>query len=116
VFLAFLFFAVQLLFNLFATSAVTSAGYDAAQRVATSGVDISDRSRLQAEERAAEARARDILGRYGRTVSFVWDVDAARVRLRLQVENPHLLFGGLSGGLPFTHVDRTVTVRVEQLR
>ena len=39
VFLVFLLFAVQLLFNLYATSAVTAAGLDAARVVAAQQVD-----------------------------------------------------------------------------
>src|SRR3954452_14344588 len=88
VFLGFLFFAVQLLFNLYATSVVTSTTYDAARRVATVGHPAT-RSDIE----RAEASARDALGGYARRVTFEWDVasDPSIVRLHVTARNPRFL-------------------------
>src|SRR5687768_13185417 len=72
VFLALLLFAVQLLFNLYAASAVTAAAYDAARVVA--GSDGGDLGR-------AEAHARQVLGRYADRVTFSWSLDGDTVAL-----------------------------------
>lgn len=116
VFLALLLFAVQLLVDLYATSAMTSAAYDAARAVASGTVDHADRAALLDAERAAEARARSTLGRYGEAVSFEWLVDATSVRLHVVAPNPRFVLPVLGGVLGFDSVDRTVTVRVEDLR
>ena len=107
VFLAFLLFAVQLLFNLYATSAVTAAAYDAARLVA--GGDAPDVAR-------AEDHARQVLGRYADRVSFDWSVDGDVVALRVTAENPTFLLPALGGSLGFDEIDRTVRVRAERLR
>ncbi|MGH2685610.1 MAG: hypothetical protein ACRDJP_09110 [Actinomycetota bacterium] len=107
VFLAFLLFAVQLLFNLYATSAVTAAAYDAARVVAGSaGGDVT----------RAEDRARQVLGRYAERVSFQWSLDADTVSLRVTAENPTFLLPALGGAVGFDEIDRTVRVRVERPR
>ena len=107
VFLAFLLFAVQLLFNLYATSAVTAAAYDAARLVA--GGEQPDVAR-------AEDHARQVLGRYADRISFDWTVDDDVVALRVTAENPTFLLPALGGSLGFDEIDRTVRVRVERLR
>lgn len=116
VFIVFLLFAVQLLFNLYATSAVTAAGLDAARVVAGQQVDHSSAAAVQAARQRAEAKARSVLGRYGDRVSFDWSVDGDLVRLRLRVTNPRLLLGGLDRAIGFDTIDRTVKVRVERYR
>jgi hypothetical protein len=113
-FLGFLFFAVQLLFNLYATSVVTSAAHDAARQVATLGHPPTS-----SDLDAAEARARDLLGGYGwpDRVTFDWhgsDVDV--VRLHVRANNPRFLPSALDQALAFDTIDRTVEVRVERLR
>ena len=114
VFLVLLLFAAQLLVNLYATSTVTAAAFDAARIVAGSegGRDA---------EAGAERHARDLLGTAGESAAFEWtydDVDGDgagdRVRLRVQTPSPTNLLPRLD--LPFQHIDRTVTVRVERLR
>src|SRR5438093_4554024 len=67
-FLGFLFFAVQLLFNLYATSVVTSATYDAARMVATS----PHHPATQADLDDAVAHARTLLGSYADRATFEW--------------------------------------------
>lgn len=107
-----LLFAVQLLFDLYARSAVTATAYDAARRVAG-----SHRGSLTAARARAEADARQTLGHYGARVRFQWDVSGAEtVRLHVTVDNPRVGFAGVSGPLLVDHIDRTVTVRVERLQ
>ena len=115
VFLALVVFAVQLLFGLYAASAVTTAAYDAARIVAGSGEDATGGAST-ADIPRAEAHARQVLGRYGRRVRFEWQVDDDVVRLRVTAQNPNFLPRALGGTLGFDRIDRTVTVRVEQLR
>jgi hypothetical protein len=111
VFLGFLFFAVQLLFNLFATSVVTSATYDAARRVATVGHPAT-----QSDIDKAEAAARDALGGYARRVTFEWDVasDPNVIRLHVRATNPRFLGPSIDTLVGLDEIDRTVVVRVEE--
>jgi Flp pilus assembly protein TadG len=113
VFLGFLFFAVQLLFNLYATSVVTSATYDAARRVATAGHPATS-----ADMDAAEAAARKELGNYGSRVRFTWDVasDPNVVRLHVDATNPRFLGPTIDALVGFDEISRTVVVRVEEFR
>ena len=115
-FLGFLFFAVQLLFNLYATSVVTANGMDAARSVAAYQGDHPDAAGRGEAIAAAEAEVRSRTGPYGRRLRFDWSgTDADVVRLHIEAENPHLLAVG-STALPFTHIDRTIEVRVERFR
>ena len=111
-FLALLMFAVQLALNLYATSTVTAAAFDAARIVA--GADGGEDA-----ESAAEAHLQSLLG--GRTIGTAWeyrDTDAVPgadvVALRVEVENPTRLLRAMP--IPFQHVVRTVTVRMETFR
>jgi Flp pilus assembly protein TadG len=107
-FLGFLFFAVQLLFNLYATSVVTSATYDAARSVAASGHPATATD-------AAEARAREALGSYASRVTFTWDLaDPEVVKLRVTAVNPRFLGPAIDSLVGFDVIDRTVVVRVEK--
>jgi hypothetical protein len=115
-FLAFVFFAVQLLYNLYATSVVTATAYDAARDVASREVDHSSAAEVAAARRAAEHDLRDRLGRYSDDVELDWSAsDAITVRLRVTATNPDLLFHS-AGLLGFDEVDRTVTARIEEVR
>jgi len=108
-FLVLLAFAVQLLFNLYATSAVTAAAYDAARLVAARGGDVD-------EIPAAEAHARDVLGRYADRVTFDWDgTDGSMVRVHVRAANPNRLFASLPLDA-IQRVDRTVKIRIECFR
>ena len=113
VFLGFLFFAVQLLFNLYATSVVTSATYDAARRVATVGHPAT-----KADMDAAEAAAREQLGQYSRRVTFTWDVtsDPDEVKLQVVATNPRFLGPSIDSLVGFDEIRRTVIVRVEDFQ
>jgi Flp pilus assembly protein TadG len=113
VFLVFVLFAVQLLVNLYATSVVTSATYDAARHVATHG----SQPPTQAELDDAVQLARDELGRYGRGAVFAWDLsDPAVIALHVHVVNPRLLGPGVDQLVGLDTIDRTVVVRAEQPR
>lgn len=110
VFLVLLLFAVQVLFNLYATSVVTAVSFDAARRVA--GGDGGP-----AYIAAAEDQARAELGRYGARVTFDWSAtDADEVVLHVQASNPHVLLPVLAGPAAFDHIDRTIRVRVERFQ
>lgn len=105
-FLLMLTVAVQVVYDLFATSAVTAAAYDAARVVAGSEGDVV----------RAEADARRALGAYGRRVRFDWVVDLEVVAVRVRAAHPGFVPTGLRRPLGIDAVDRTVRVRVERLR
>jgi hypothetical protein len=109
VFLVLLLFAVQVLLNLYATSVVTAAAFDAARDVATAGGDPAAVSR-------AEAKARDVLGRYADEVAFEWTVPSGDdVVLHVHAENRMFVFAGLRLD-PLHTVERTVRARIECFR
>lgn len=105
-FLAFLTIAVQIVLDLYTTSVVTAATYDAARRAAV-GTPVA----------AAEAEARDLLGGAGRRATFTWDLDDPDVvSVRVVVPTQVVLLPVVSGVLGLDEVDRTITVRVEEPR
>lgn len=113
VFLAFLTVAVQILMNLYTASVVTSAAYDAARQVAADGERPLDET---AKERA-EAHARSLLGDVGDDTAFTWDEsDPEVVRLRVVARSPRFLLPVVDGALGLDVVDRTVTVRLEEVQ
>lgn len=116
VFLALLTFAVQLLFNLYATSAVNAAAHDAATSVATSRIDSDDPETTADAVADAEAEARQLLGEYGQRAVFTWDVDAERVRLTIAADHPKVALSRISSVFGLNRVERTVEVRVEAVR
>jgi len=110
VFLVLLLFAVQLVLNLYATSVVTGAAYEAARVVAgEAGGD--------AAVPEAEAHVRALLGRFadhGGRLELSWDLSSADVvRLTVMAWRPSLL---THVPFPFERVERTVTVRRERVR
>lgn len=110
VFLALLLFAVQVLFNLYATSVVTSVAYDAARKVAGGRGGPGT-------EAQAEADARRSLGRYADRVTFTWGPpDGDVVQLRVRATSPSVLLPAVGGPVAFGTIDRTVRVRVERFR
>lgn len=114
VFLAFLTVAVQILMNLYSASVVTSAAYDAARQVAAAGAGPPLHEDAKAR---AEARARDLLGRLGDDTEFTWiEDDPAVVQLRVVARSPRFLLPAVDGALGLDEVDRTVTVRLEELQ
>jgi hypothetical protein len=123
-------FATQVVFDLYARSAVTSAAVEAARSVAgftsshaygatpTGGMDIFERQAIA----AAEARARAALGRYGDVTTFAWrflpsDAAPTEVELRVRFDVNGSTFDltrplALPG---LNRFDRTVRVRVERI-
>ena len=112
-FLGFLFFAVQLLFNLYATSVVTSTTYDVAREVATTGHLPTD-----ADCAAAESRGYERLGRYATRVQFDCDVtsDPDVVVVRVHAVNPRFLGPAIDTFVGFDVIDRTAVVQVERFK
>jgi hypothetical protein len=115
-FLSMLLFATQLVLNLYATSTVTAAAFDGARIVA--GADGGAEA-----EAEAEAHIRSLLARYATAGSLVlsWayrDTDglagADVVALTVDADHPTRLLRVMR--LPFQHVTRTVTVRLESFR
>ena len=115
VFLVLLLVAVQVLFDLYARSAVTAAAFDAARKV--SGYDLANLppDQLSQAQADAEAHARQILGRYGRVTTFTWTLTADEVQLRVQVTNPSLLPAPMGRALGIDRIDRTVRLPSEHL-
>jgi hypothetical protein len=109
VFLVFLLFAAHVLYNLYATSVVTAAAYDAARVVA--GAEA--RGNVRDAEAQGGARLRALLGRYGADHLELVDFSESTndvVVLHVRARNPSLLLGRS----PFRVIDRRVRVRVER--
>jgi len=110
-----MFAAVQVLFDLYATSMVTSAAHDAARIVA--GFDsAADRCGATARgDRAFSTR----LGTYATEAGpqLTWTcTDPDVVRVRVTADHPTILPPFLAGLTGLGHVDRTIEVRVESIR
>ncbi len=116
VFLVLLSFAVQVLFNAYATSAITAAAHDAAHIAAAGSVDRTDPAAVEAQIGVAESHARSVLGRYSERVEFQWTVDDDLVRLTITGQHPHLAVDHVSDVFGLNQIERTIEVRVEQPR
>jgi hypothetical protein len=104
VFLLMMSFAAQVLTTLSATTAVTSAAFEAARVVARGG-----------QTTAGEQRGRALLGRSGDRVAFDWSHSSDdTVVLRVRVSGPRLAPGLTPPALG--EIDRTVRVHVERWR
>ena len=115
VFMLMMLAAVQILFNLYATSMVTAAAHDAAREVA--GFDAAtDRCGAVAAAEAAFVRS---LGEYGTAghATLQWTCNNPdAVRVRVVAQHPSVLparFGALSS---LSSLDRTIEIRTEGLR
>jgi len=109
VFLLFLLLAVQVLFHLYATSAVTAAAFDGARLLAAPASGVG--------EAEAEAHVRSVLGRYGRDrveVAFAPDPDHVVVTVR--APSPSVMPATLRRPLGMDRIERTARVRVERGR
>jgi hypothetical protein len=109
VFLVLLLFAVQLVLNLYATSAVTGVAFDAARIVA--GEAGGDGAVGE-----AEAHARAVLARFeshGGQIEFSWQVTPETVRVTVLASRPSLL---PLVPFPFERIERTVRVRRERVQ
>lgn len=110
VFLLLLLVAVQVLFNLYATSAVSAAAYDGARLAA--GYDGAHDPR--GREKAADHVVR-LLGSYGRSrVRLRWQDEPGVEVLTVTAKNPSFLPSALRAPLGFDEIHRTVRVRVER--
>lgn len=107
--LVLLLLAVQVVYDLYATSAVTAAAYDAARVVA--GADGGPGATA-----AAEDGARQALGRYGERLEFTWAIGDDVVQLRVTARNPGFLPAAMRRPLGVDAVDRTVRLRTERFR
>jgi len=113
VFLTCLFFAVQVLVNLYAVSTVRDAAHDAAQQVAMAG-DSADEATVAAAEASADTSVHAQLDRYGKgTVHTYWSVDANEVALRVVLQAPTTTLFGLELPVPYRTIDTTAHVRRE---
>jgi hypothetical protein len=112
VFLVLLLVAVQVLFNLYATSAVTAATYDGARIAAGAASSASVDPRGD-----AEAHVRSVLGRYASAdrLSLRWGDSADTVVLTVRAQNPSFLPRALRGPLGIDVIERTARVRVERV-
>ena len=110
VFLALLMLAVQVMYNLYATSVVTAVTTDAARRVAAAAGGRESVGTVEAD-------ARRELGGYGERVSFDWSAsDDDFVVVRVRARNPRFLWSALDRPFAFDAIDRTIRVRVERFR
>lgn len=109
VFLTFLFGAVQTSLHLFATSAVSSAAFEAARAMATESGGGCDQ---------AVGRATAALGRYGDRASVSCPAAGAEdVTVRVSAPSPAPLLDGFFGfGLDLGQIEREATVRRERFR
>ena len=115
-FLSLLLFATQLVLNLYATSTVTAAAFDGARIVAGARGGA-------AAEADAEAHIRSLLSRYAARghLDLHWsyrDTDNEPgpdvVALTVDADHPTRLLAVFP--IPYQHVERTITVRMERLR
>lgn len=115
VFLLLLFAAVQILFNLYATSMVTSAAHEAAREVA-GYTAASDRCAAVA---GAEAGFVDALGDYGRDgyATLSWNCAGPDVvTVQVTANHPTVLPARMAGLLDLGRLDRTIVVRIEEFQ
>lgn len=115
VFMLLLFAAIQLLFNLYATSMVTAAAHDAAVEVAGFR---SSTDRCAAVE-TAERGFTEALGTYGAAghATLEWTCsDPEVVRVRIRATHPSVLPPRLIGLRSLSELDRTIEVRIESER
>lgn len=110
VFLVLVLFAVQLVLNLYATSAVTGVAFDAARIVA--GEQGGEGAVAEAERHARAVL--DGFASDGGQLDFSWDLSSPdAVRLTVRASRRPLL---ARVPFPFERVERTVTVRRELVR
>lgn len=112
VFLLLLFSAVQVLFDLYATSMVTTAAHDAAREVAGFRA-ASDRCGAVG---GADAGFVEDLGAYGDAghATLEWTcTDPEVVRVRVVATHPSVLPSRLGRLLSLSEVDRTIEIRIE---
>ena len=116
VFLAFLLLAVQTLIGLHTRSVVTDAAYEGARAVAGARVDHHDPAAVATAQAAATEKVRSLLGRFGDRVELDWSgTTDETVSLTVRARPPGFLWAALRGP-GSALIDRTVRVRVEEMR
>lgn len=113
VFLLLLFAAVQILFNLYANTMVTSAAHEAARSVA--GYDASGNRCAAVDD--ANALFIEALGSYGEDgyATLTWNcTDPEVVTVDISANHPTILPARMSGLLGLGQLERTIVVRVEE--
>lgn len=106
IFLLFLLFATQVTVYLYARSVVGAAAYDAARRAAAEGGDCV----------AAHDHARLLLGAYGTHMQITCTPGTDQTTVRVQGPSPARLLSGVTAIAGLDEIDRTATIRTEQLR
>ena len=115
VYLLLMFAAVQILFNLYATSLVMAAAHDAARQVAS----IDAAPNRCAATTAAQTEFTRTLGAYGSAghASLQWTCNHPdKTILRVRAQHPSILPTTLLGLASLTNLDRTIEIRNESLR
>ncbi len=115
VFMLLLTAAVQVLFNLYATTVVTSAAVDVARSVAS----YDNAAERCAATREADADFARRLGGYLQhgTATLGWTCrDPATVRVTVKATHPTILPAGLVGLTGLGSMQRTIEVRAEEWR
>lgn len=115
VFMLMMIAAVQVMFNLYATTVVTSAAFNAARIVA--GYD-SAAGRCAATAAAEREFWRELgVYRTSGSATLTWDcANTEAVSLEVQARHPTILPASLSGLTGLGRMNRTVEVRVEAAR
>ena len=103
----FLFLAVQVAINLYATSTVAATGSDAARQAALGG---GDPAAIAAADAWLRAQLDD-----DHIVAIEWSTDGDVVRLFLAVEPPHVMVNS-AGPLAANTIERTFEVRIERVQ
>lgn len=106
--------ATQVMYVLYARSAVTAAAYDAARIAAgAESQALPPDSRIA----AADNHLRRVLGRFGRDrLSTSWSETADEVELTVSARTPSLVPAPLRRAIGIDTIRRTVRVRTERVR
>lgn len=113
IFLVLLLLAVQVLFNLYATTAVTAAANDGARIAA--GAEAQAGGTAAAQE-LGQQHIVNLLGQYGRDrVSVAWVDDPDYAIVTVDAQNPSFLPIALRRQVGLDHIHRTARVRIERV-
>ena len=118
VFMLMMLAAVQILFNLYATSMVTAAAHEAAREVASIDA-VSTAGNRCAAVASAEAAFTRSLGEYAAAghATLQWTCNNPDVvRVRVLAEHPTILPARFAGLSSLTSLDRTIEIRTEARR
>jgi hypothetical protein len=111
-FLFLLLLASQVLLHLYAVSIVTSVAFDTARQVAAHGEDCG------ADGASADAIVRQRLGAYGQdaSMSVRCSEDGTMTVVTIQARTPARALATASFGLGLGDIERTASVRTEQVQ